>query len=423
MEAGSVVDPTESTGTEEIVVKIKNRLFAGLSAVCVTAVPCIAHAQSSVTLYGVIDNGVAYSNSQTALGSTSNGAHNIQLLPGIWEGSKFGMKGSEDLGGGLSAIFNLMSRFSSTNGSAQFPGAMFAQQAWVGLQDQTYGSLTLGRQYMSYYWMTSPYSPTTWLTGFSGAHPGDLDNFDTDYKTNNTASYTTPTIHGLTASASYALGGTPGSLSTGSSWSAGAKYQMGPFGIGAGFERFNNATPGGGAWNANSTATNNGQQGISSVTNGYQTAAAQNRFAVTAGYAFTSDVDLSASYSNVQYSPGTGSSFKSTAVWNTFGAVVHVRVAAVWNFAAGYSYTRASKANGITDGAQYQQASLSEFYSLSKRTGLYMVQAYQRAGGQTLGSNGVSIISATPSIGDGFNSTPSSSRSMVAVAAGVIHRF
>ena len=80
MEAGSDVDPTESTGTEEIVVKIKNRLFAGLSAVCVTAVPCISHAQSSVTLYGVIDNGIAYSNSQSALGSTSNGAHNIQHL-------------------------------------------------------------------------------------------------------------------------------------------------------------------------------------------------------------------------------------------------------------------------------------------------------------------------------------------------------
>ena len=166
--------------------KIKNRLFAGLSAVCVTALPSIAHAQSSVTLYGVIDNGIAYSNSQTTLGSTSNGAHNVQLSPGIWEGSKFGMKGSEDLGGGLSAIFNLMSRFNSANGSAQFPGAMFAQQAWVGLQDKAYGSLTLGRQYMSYYWMTSSYSPTTWLTGFSGAHPGDLDNFDTDYKTNNT---------------------------------------------------------------------------------------------------------------------------------------------------------------------------------------------------------------------------------------------
>ena len=403
--------------------KTRKGLFVGLSVVCATAVPGITHAQSSVTLYGVIDNGIAYSNSQTTLGSTHGGAHNIQLSPGIWEGSKFGMTGSEDLGGGLSAIFNLMSRFSSANGNAQFAGAMFAQQAWVGLKDQTYGSLTLGRQYLSYYWMIAPYSPTNWLTGFSGAHPGDLDNFDTDYKTNNTALYTTPTVHGFTASASYALGGTPGSLNTGSSWSAGAKYKMGPFGIGAGFERFNNATPGGGAWGANSTATNNGQLGVSAVTNGYQTAAAQNRFAVTGGYAFTPNVDLSLSYSNVQYVPGIGSAFKSQAVWNTFGAVMHYRVATVWNFSAGYSYTRASKANGITNGAQYQQGSLAEFYSLSKRTGFYMVQAYQRANGQTLGSNGVSIIAATASIGDGFNSSPSSSRSMVTVAAGVVHHF
>jgi hypothetical protein len=52
-----------------------------------------------------------------------------------------------------------------------------------------------------------------------------------------------------------------------------------------------------------------------------------------------------------------------------------------------------------------------------------MLQAYQRAGGETLGANGVSIIPATASIGDGFNSSPSSSRSMMTIAAGMIHRF
>lgn len=403
--------------------QLKKKWFVGLSAICATSLSGIAHAQSSVTLYGVIDNGIAYSSSQAKLGSTSGGASAVQLSPGIWEGSKFGMRGSEDLGGGTSAIFNLMSRFNSVNGNAQFAGAMFAQQAWVGLKDQTFGQLTLGRQYMSYYWMVSANSPTNWLTGFSGAHPGDIDNFDTDYKTNNTVLYTTPTIHGLTASVSYALGGTPGSMSNGASWSAGAKYQMGPFGIGAGFERFNNSTTGGGAWGANSTATNNGQQGVSALTNGYQTAAAQNRFAVTGGYTFNPAYDISVSYSNVQYLPGIGSSFKSTAVWNTFGAVFHAHLATVWDLAAGYSYTRSSNANGITESARYQQGSLAEFYTLSKRTGLYMVQAVQRASGQTLGTNGVSIIPATASIGDGFNGTPSSSRSQVTVAAGIIHRF
>ena len=82
-----------------------------------------------------------------------------------------------------------------------------------------------------------------------------------------------------------------------------------------------------------------------------------------------------------------------------------------------------TKANGITSSASYQQFNLSQYYSLSKRTGLYALEAYQRAGGQTLGTNGVSIINATADIGDGQNSAPSSSRSQFAAGVGIIHKF
>jgi predicted porin len=125
----------------------------------------------------------------------------------------------------------------------------------------------------------------------------------------------------------------------------------------------------------------------------------------------------------VQYIPGINSSFHSEAIWNTGGIVLHWKPTAAWDFAGGYSYTRASTSNGITSSAQYQQFNLSQYYSLSKRTGLYVLEAYQRANGQTLGTNGQSVIDATATIGDGFNSTPSSSRSMVAVGAGIVHRF
>jgi predicted porin len=95
-----------------------------------------------------------------------------------------------------------------------------------------------------------------------------------------------------------------------------------------------------------------------------------------------------------------------------------------WDFAAGYSYTHATRANGITDSASYQQFNLSQYYSLSKRTGLYALEAYQRANGKTLGTNGAGqIIDATASIGDGFNSTPASSASQFAFGLGIIHRF
>jgi predicted porin len=423
MGADAIFRPCQILKQEETQLITTYKLLASASIICTMIAPEVSHAQSTVTLYGVVDNGIAYSTNQTSLGSTSNGKHNLQMEAGAWDGSKFGLEGQEDLGGGTTAIFNLMSRFNSANGNVQFTNAEFGQQAWVGLTHPVFGQVTLGRQLTSYYWMTSPYSPTHSLTGYSGAHPGDLDDLDTDYKTSNTILYTTPTYAGLTASASYALGGTPGSVSAGSSWSAGIKYKAGAFGIGAGIERFNNGTPGGGAWNADSTANSGTQQGVSAVTNGYVTAAAQQRIAVTGGYAFTPDLDIFASYSNVQYIPGIDSSFKSTTVWNTGGVVLHFRVATVWDLAAGYSFTRASRANGISSGAQYQQGSLAEYYNLSKTTGIYFLQAYQRAGGNTLGSNGKTIIQATATVGDGFNSSPSSSRNMTVVAAGVIHRF
>ena len=71
----------------------------------------------------------------------------------------------------------------------------------------------------------------------------------------------------------------------------------------------------------------------------------------------------------------------------------------------------------------FKQWKLSQHYSLSRRTRLYALEAYQRANGQTLGSNGKTIVKATATIGDGVNSTPSSSGSMVVVSVGVVHRF
>ncbi|MDI7066106.1 porin, partial [Klebsiella pneumoniae] len=66
-----------------------------------------AHAQSSVTLYGIVDTGIGYQSSQTSLGSTSGGRSVIKMVNGIWAGSRFGLKGGEDLGGGTKAIFQL----------------------------------------------------------------------------------------------------------------------------------------------------------------------------------------------------------------------------------------------------------------------------------------------------------------------------
>ncbi|MCR1770212.1 Outer membrane porin protein [Burkholderia glumae] len=383
----------------------------------------VANAQSSVTLYGIVDAGIGYQSSQTSLGSTSGGKSVTKMVNGIWAGSRFGLKGSEDLGGGLKAIFTLEEGFNSATGAQAVSGLAFNRQAFVGLQDARFGALTAGRQYTAYYTLLSPYSPTTWLTGAYGAHPGDIDSLDTTYRVNNELVYMSPNYNGFTFGGSYAFGGTPGSVNNGSTWSVAGRYAAGPAGLAVGFMRLNNSTVGGGAWGANSTASNAGSEpSVSGINNGYQFAAAQQRLAATAGWTFNSQWDVTASYSNVQYIPGTGSKFANTAIFNTFGGVLHFKPTATLDLAAGYSYTRATLANGVQHAAYYHQFNLSQYYSLSKRTGLYALEAYQRAGGQTLALGG-SIIKATADIGDGQNSAPSSSRSQVAVGAGIITRF
>jgi predicted porin len=396
-----------------------NKWLAGLIA---SAAASPAFAQSSVTLYGIVDTGLGYQSSATTLGSTAGGHSVVKMVSGVWGGSRFGVKGSEDLGAGNHAIFQLEAGFNGATGAASTSGLSFNRLAYVGMSNDNYGVLTAGRQYASYYQLLSAYSPTTWLTGYFGAHPGDLDGLDTIYRANNTLEYTSPFWHGVRVSGSYSLGGVAGSFNRGSSWSAAVQYAQGPIGGAMALSRVNNSTPGGGPFGADSTTSNAGAQiGVSAVTNGYQTAQAQQRVTVGAGYTFSSAFDVSAIYSNVQYIAGVNSLFNNEAIFNTGGLVLHWKPAVAWDFASGYSYTRATKANGITSSASYHQFNLTEYYSLSKRTGLYLLQAYERANGSTLGSNGRSIIEATAVIGDGF--APASSRSTFALGAGIVHRF
>jgi predicted porin len=395
--------------------KLKTALIFGIT--WMTSAP--VWAQSSVTLYGIVDDAIAYQSSSTKLGTTSGGKSNVQLYSGAWSGSRFGFRGTEDLGGGLKAVFQLENGFNVDTGTLGQGGLEFGRRAFVGFDSAQYGLLTLGRQYTPYFTLLAPYSPIEWL----GMHPGDVDAFDFTVRGNNSIAYISPKLYGFTFGGMYALAGIPGTVNRGSTWSGALQYAAGPVGVAAGFLRVNNSTVGGGAFGADSTATSGGQTLVSSLTNGYQTAQAQNRFALVGTYRFNRSWDVNLSYSNVQYIPGVGSNYRDTAIFNTEGVVLHWKASVAFDIAAGYSYTRATEANGITDAASYHQFHLTQLYALSKRTTLYGFEAYQRANGNTLGTNGTSIIRATPTIGDFFQSSPSSSASQVALIFGITHRF
>ena len=88
-----------------------------------------AHAQSSVTLYGIVDNGIAWQNNSSGTSAISGGHSKVQMSTGVWAGSRFGLKGSEDLGGGTKAIFQLEAGVNTANGSSQWTNGIFTRQA------------------------------------------------------------------------------------------------------------------------------------------------------------------------------------------------------------------------------------------------------------------------------------------------------
>ncbi|GAB6851073.1 porin [Paraburkholderia kururiensis] len=376
-----------------------------------------ALAQSSVTLYGVADDAITYVSNQ-------KGHSNWYLRQGNLYASKFGFKGVEDLGGGTSAIFDLQAGFDLNTGAASSSGLLFNRQAFVGLQNNNYGTFTMGRQYTPYYQFVGPLASSNWLTGATGAHPGDYDGLDTTIRVNNSFVYTSPVWYGVQASAMYALGGVAGSTGKGQTISGALRYANGPIALAAGYLRMDNAyvnpvsttSP---AFDSSSTAS----FAVSAVNQGYVTAHSVQHIAAAGDYTI-GNLMIGVNYSNVRYLPGSRSLFTDTAVFNSYGAIASYRFTPAFDMAAAFSYTMASKANGISSAARYQQYSLKEAYHLSKRTTLYAVQAYQHATGQTLGLKGAgNIVDAAPAVGDSQNTTPSSTRSQFVGMAGIAVAF
>jgi predicted porin len=202
-----------------------------------------ALAQSSITLYGLMDTGVEYVSHANAAG-----AHVVRM-PGISGElpSRWGLRGAEDMGGGLRAIFALESGFNTRAGDQGQGGRLFGRQAWVGL-DTRWGALTFGRQYNMVYWALSDAD----MLGPDTNGIGALDSYLPNARSDNSIVYK-GVFGGLTAGASYSFGrdavGTGNSPGQGTcagqlagqftacrDWSAMLKYDSANFGVAAAYD-------------------------------------------------------------------------------------------------------------------------------------------------------------------------------------------
>ncbi|KXU82211.1 porin [Paraburkholderia monticola] len=200
-----------------------------------------AAAQSSVTLYGVADTFVQYLD--------NGGNHSYSLRSGGSTGSLFGLKGVEDLGNGLKAVFTLENGYNINNG-AFFADttAMFYRQSWVGLRHDTYGSLTFGRQYQPSFWavyFTDPFRGNEVLSPLAAADLAgatDRSTLATQYvsgRTSNSIVYTSPDMRGIHVYAMYGLPATvtqPVPVRSGAMLDVAANYSGYGFYAGVGYQ-------------------------------------------------------------------------------------------------------------------------------------------------------------------------------------------
>ncbi|CAG9204718.1 Porin [Paraburkholderia tropica] len=152
-----------------------------------------AHAQSSVTLYGSID---------TSIEVTNPGAGYVARMDsGAYRGSRFGLRGAEDIGNGVKILFDLENGFGSTDGSYAVANTIFNRQAWIGV-GTPYGTVRMGRQYSPIY---IPFKGGLDAFG-AGTIASGLNNLSkiTPYESN-AITYLSPEYHGFSTTIMAAL--------------------------------------------------------------------------------------------------------------------------------------------------------------------------------------------------------------------------
>ncbi|MGF6754195.1 porin [Paraburkholderia sp. GAS334] len=366
-----------------------------------------AHAQNSVTLYGVLDDSIQY---------VSNvGGHSLwNMAAGNLQGNRWGLKGTEDLGGGLKAIFQLESGFDPNTGKSNQGGRLFGRQSYVGLTGDSWGTATIGRQYDPVVDLVQPLTADNYW-GSTFTTPGDVDNNDNSSRTNNAIKYASPVWGGFQFEGMYALGGVAGKTGSGQTWAAAATYATGPFAIAAGYIRMSNTSttavvrPG---WSSTSDGTFDG--GIEN--SAYAGAKSIGIGSVAAQYV-AGPFTFGLRYSNAQYKSDAQSGFGSTERYNVGAGFVNYQVTSAALVGFGYTYT-----HGAGDSsASYNQISLGGDYNLSKRTDVYLVGAWQHANGHQRDAAGAPLTSSVASVADyGFNSD---SVNQTIVSLGIRHKF
>lgn len=340
------------------------KILVALAAVSAAAG---AFAQSNVTIYGTLDASVAYVKNST----DNTGKSATYLNDSAISTSRWGIRGTEDLGGGLKANFNLESDVNMGTGSNN-PAGMFRRSAYVSLASDQYGELRLGRATS----VAVAHLVSGGIVLPSNAMHGTMligAGLAGDFFVPNAITYVSPSLSGLRASLLYAPGEQAGDSSNGSAVHAAVKYQGSNFTVGGAYVNVDDLT-------------------------GVTTPAFGRKWYTIDGTVTLGKVKLGAAYYDVDHNTG------ATSVDNQ-GHILNG------------SYQLDPKVTlfaGLIKSLQDSSAvSLQARYALSKRTTVYAV--FNRA------DNGTEGVNFIPMYIDAAKGVPDAKQTGVAV--GVMHSF
>lgn len=331
-----------------------------------------AQAQSSVTLYGRLETSVAYvklgdGSHVTALSNGTNGTLGADPIGG----SRWGLRGSEDLGGGLKANFTIESGFFVDSGAPADTARIFNRAAWVGLQSASLGELRLGRQQgmtrelnVAITDISSEGELTIIDTTGFGANRPLFQNFGT--RVDNAVTYITPSFSGfqgrVLVAAGEGLARQEGLL---------LSYMAGPVRVGAAYEQYHDGP-----------ATSSSYNKVGTIAASYNFGVAT----LAAAYQKTSDFATNQTLAGAIFLNGGATRTVDHEAYNVgllvpFGA---------FEFRTQYTHSTVERASG-GDQDQYKYGA-SLRYNLSKRTAVYTVAHKRDGDGGVTGTNRETVV-------------------------------
>ncbi len=328
-----------------------------LIALAVLAASGAAMAQSSVTLYGVLDTGLTYSKGQEFVYGLTHVGGNTN--------SRLGFRGVEDLGNGLKATFNLEAGMGVDDGTDYFTGngMAFRRTSTVGLAGN-FGEVRLGRM------LTSSYLAVSRYDAFGDTGIGASRAWGNGYapRAENAISYTSPSFNGFKFGGEYGFGEQQKARDS-RYIGVGATYDNGPLSLGLGIDRLNGNT-------VNNTA-------LTGDLTTWQLGGAYN-FGVAKLLSF---------YKQSKVKDAGAGAVGDSAKLKTFGLGVTAPVGAAGEVRASYNHYRLSgDVTGVTTPTfKANQLSLGYVHNLSKRTALYGTYAYLKNTNKTIGGQKVNM--------------------------------